>query len=108
MVVGDSLQEEMYFSFLSALRASFLFPRNCASNSNSDNHTACNSCNVDEKRRLTRERCDNYCVSKDKEHEACRLPEKIDCGPNMPSFTVSFARTDSLSLFSSGYNAHIG
>lgn len=108
MIVGDSLQEEMFFSFLSALRATFLVHRNCTASSNINVSVHNSSCNVDEKRSFTRSRCDNYCVSKDKEHEACKHPETIDCGPFAPSFTISFARTDSLSLFSSGYHAHLG
>ena len=58
------------------------------------------------RRMYARDRCDNYCVSKEKEHETCKIPERIDCGPGMPSFTINFARTDSLSLFANGYHSH--
>lgn len=95
MIVGDSLQEEMYFSLLSALRATFL-AKNLSNNASE----------IDGLRKFTRDRCDNYCVAKEKEHETCKSPERIDCGPSLPSFTINFARTDSLSLFANGYHFH--
>lgn len=114
MIVGDSLQEEMFFSFLSALRARFLVHRRCVDHgSNCTNFRADEIIydsqkvmDVDRVRQAVRDRCDNYCVGKEHEHDSCREPEEIHCGPSLPSFRINFARTDSLSLFNGGYHSN--
>lgn len=82
MIAGDSLQEELFYTFLSAMFHRVISPNNYT--------TAL----ITRKQWENRNKCDMEC-----ENSYCNQPFDIDCGSDDPSFKTFFRRSDYLDNF---------
>jgi hypothetical protein len=91
LIVGDSLQEELFFTTLSALRSrTIVTSKNTAED-------------VERKREHNHERCANFCMDPKNSDSLCKEEQVIDCGDDLPSFNLSFYRDNVLHQSADGW-----